>query len=344
MERSGDAYIDILTKEVKQELGYKDGCDYQAWKAQVKEKFEDLLGIRFIEQNACPLHFRLEEKKQKEGYTQQRFLIESERGADVVCYLLIPDTGKEKYPVAITLQGHHAGAAKMSINEPNPDEPAHVEYANGRGCFAVQAVRNGFAALVIEQRGMGERRPHERYRNGSMCNFESLTGLLFGRTMIGGRVWDISRAIDALVNFPQCDMDKILITGNSGGGTASFYAACFDERIKLSVPSCAFCPYEYSIMYLEHCVCNYIPHAYRYFEMQDLACLIAPRNFVPVAGQKDGIFLIEGVRKAMDTVRKIYKAENAETNCRLVETEKGHWWCEDIVWNTINEETKKMGW
>ena len=55
-------------------------------------------------------------------------------------------------------------------------------------------------------------------------------------------------AIDALVMFPQCDTDKILITGNSGGGTMSFYAACFDERIKLSVPSCAFCSYEDSIM------------------------------------------------------------------------------------------------
>ena len=91
-------------------------------------------------------------------------------------------------------------------------------------------------------------------------------------------------------------------------------------------------------------MCNYIPSAYRYFEMQDLSCLIAPRRFVPVAGQKDGIFLIEGVRKAMDTVRKIYKQENAEDCCRLVETEKGHWWCEDIIWNTVKEETQKMGW
>ena len=344
MERSGDGYIDLLTKTTKQTLAYQDGCDYLEWKSKVKAKFEELLGIEVIRENSCPLNFRLEEEKQKEGYKQYRFLIESEWGADVVCYLLIPDTGKEKYPVAITLQGHHAGAAKMSINEPNPDEPSHVEYANGRGCFAVQAVKHGFAALAIEQRGMGERRPKRWERNANMCTFEGLTSLLFGRTILGGRVWDISRAIDALINFSQCDTDKILITGNSGGGTASYYAACFDERIKLCVPSCAFCPYEYSILHLEHCVCNYIPQMYRYCEMQDLACLIAPRNFVPVSGKKDGIFLIDGVRKAMDTVKKIYTQENAVENCRFVETEKGHWWCEDIVWTAVREETEKMGW
>lgn len=344
MERSGDLYIDILTEETKQKLAYKSGCDYAAWKAQVKEKFIELTGIDLIKENACPLNFRIEEEKQKEGYKQYRFLIESEKGADVVCALLIPDTGKDKYPVAITLQGHSAAGYKMSINEPDPDNPEQVEYAGGRGGFAVQAVKNGFAALAIEQRGMGVRRPHNRDRNANMCSFEGLAGLLFGRTLIGERVWDISKSIDALSNFPQIDIDKILITGNSGGGTASFYAACYDERIKLSVPSCAFCTYKDSIIFREHCVCNYIPQAYRWFEMQDLSCLIAPRHFISVSGQKDGIFLIDGVRKAFETVKAVYAQENAADNCRLVETPKAHWWCEDLVWQAINEETSKMGW
>ena len=45
----------------------------------------------------------------------------------------------------------------------------------------------------------------------------------------GERMWDVSKAIDALAEFPKCDTDKIFITGNSGGGTMSFYAACYDE-------------------------------------------------------------------------------------------------------------------
>jgi hypothetical protein len=76
--------------------------------------------------------------------------------------------------------------------------------------------------------------------------------------------------------------------------------------------------------------------------MQDLACLIAPRNILVIAGKEDEIFPIEGVRKGFETVKKIYEKENVEDNCRLVETPKGHWWCEDIVWNAINEEMAKI--
>ena len=92
--------------------------------------------------------------------------------------------------------------------------------------------------------------------------------------------------------FSQCDLNKILITGSSGGGTASYYSACYDERIKVSVPNCSFCSYKTSIMNIYHCSCNFIPHAYEWFEMQDLACLIAPRSLLAVNAKEDLIFLL----------------------------------------------------
>ena len=104
--------------------------------------------------------------------------------------------------------------------------------------YAVQAVENGFAALAIEQRGMGERRPEKEYQKAaSMSEYEAHIALLLGRTILGERIWDISRAIDTLSLFDKLNTDKIFITGQSGGGTISYYAACFDNRIKLSVPS-----------------------------------------------------------------------------------------------------------
>ena len=157
-------------------------------------------------------------------------------------------------------------------------------------------------------------------------------------------MWDVSKAIDALAQFPQCDLDKILITGNSGGGTMSYYAGCYDERIKIVAPSCAFCTYERSIMNWFHCSCNFIPHAYEWFEMQDLSCLIAPRSFVVIGGELDEIFPIDGVEMGFETVQAVYQKENASSNCRMVKTPKAHYWCEDIVWNAINEEKNKLGW
>ncbi len=340
MEIKGELCHQLLMKE-KPMLSFDESRDYSVWKEEIKNKFIKLTGLDKISRNACSLNIQIESEEQKDGYKQIRFVFESEKGAFVPCYLLIPDTGKEKYPVAITLQGHSSGFHNsVGIVKYEKDE----EYQT-RGKFAVQAVRNGFIALAIEQRGMGERRPNARHqREASMCEYEAHIALLLGRTILGERMWDVSKAIDALSYFSQCDTDKILITGNSGGGTMSFYAACFDERIKLSVPSCAFCTYEDSIMNWYHCSCNFIPHAFEWFEMQDLACLIAPRKLAVIAGEKDEIFPIYGVEKAYETVKKIYKKESVEGNCRFVKTPKAHWWCENIVWNTIQEETKKMSW
>ena len=332
---------DLLLEKIQPKLGYANCADYSEWKETLRKKFIELTGLAEIEKNICPLNIQVEWEKQKEGYKLIRFTFDSEIGETVPCYLLIPSTGKKKYPVAITLQGHSSGFHN-SIGEPK-DETDEKNYP--RTALALQAVENGFVALAIEQRGMGERKPLRADRVPNiMCEYNSRVALSLGRTTLGERVWDIHRAIDALSAFSQCDLDKILITGNSGGGTASYYAACYDERIKICAPSCSFCSYKESILSIAHCICNYIPFSYKYFDMQDLACMIAPRSLLVVAGTLDTIFPIEGVRRGFDTVKRIYEQNGKGENCRLVETPEGHFWYVNIVWPEIKKECVKMGW
>ncbi len=346
MKPDGILCHDLLTEGMQPSLAYHFGNDYDVWKKELKEKFIQLTGLDKIEKNVCEPCLEIESEEQKEGYRQIRFTFLSEVGAVVSCYLLVPDLGKKKYPVVITLQGHSSGFHN-SIGEPKYEED---EAYMPRGAFAVQAVRQGYVALAIEQRGMGERaaqnqsfrRVHLEKRGG--CYYEAMTASLLGRTLVGERCWDIKRAIDMLAQFPQCDTEKIAITGNSGGGTASYYAACYDERIKLCMPSSAFCPFKESILRYYHCSCNYIPSAYNYFDMQDLSCLIAPRPLTIVTGQLDPSFLVEGVRRGYETVEKVYERENAEKNCHLIITPNGHWWNVDLMWATMKEEMDKLGW
>lgn len=336
----GDLCHTTLVKKTNGKLRFNKDADYTSWKEQIREKLYELLGMASIEANACEPNLTIEEDVMKDGYRQIRFVFESEVDAIVPCYLLVPDTKKDKYPVAITLQGHSTGFHN-SIN--NPKSEHDKEYVK-RGDFGVQAVRNGYVALCIEQRAMGERATSRHSFDPMMCTFPSMVGFMLGRTTLGERIWDIQRSIDLLSNFDFADTDKILITGNSGGGTASYYAACMDERIKISAPSCAVCTYEDSILSIFHCPCNYIPNALNWFEMQDLSCLIAPRNLIVIAGEKDTIFPIAGVHKAMETIEEIYKKENASKNCKLVVTPREHWWCKDLVWENINALTKKLKW
>ena len=323
---------DNLVKKMPRKLRYQEGCDFDEWKGRVRDKFEELVGIPNIKSNACAENYCIEEQKEFETYTRIRFVFESEKDEFVPCYLLIPKTGKDKYPVAITLQGHSTGFHN-SVGE--------IKFAQDvsyqpRGALALQAVENGFAALAIEQREMGERR--SVWADGlsaHKCSYDSMRALHLGRTIIGERLWDVSRAIDVLPHFEQLDLGNIIITGNSGGGTASYYALCYDERIKAAAPSCAVCTFEDSILSILHCTCNYIPNMGEWFEMQDLACLATPRKLSIIAGKEDDIFPLDGVKKCFDGIKEIYQAVNAEANARLVVTPKAHWWCEDIVWEEI---------
>ena len=338
---NGDLCHELLLKKTKQSLAFDKTKNYEAWKRELKAKFIELSGFDLIADNACEPQFEIVAKKQKDGYQQIRFEFYSEIGERVPCYLLIPDSNKEKYPVAITQQGHSFGF-HISIGEFKSEEEK-TQY--GHEDFAVQAVRRGFIALAIENRGMGERMATRVSRESNvLCRFASVTALSLGRTLIAERVWDVIRAIDMLSNFPQCDLDKILITGTSGGGTVSYYTACLDERIKLSAPNCAFSPYKTSILDIIHCNCNYIPSAFRYFEMQDLSALIAPRRLILVNGEKDDIFPIEGVKEGFETVKSIYEVCGAVDKCKLAITLMDHYWCVDIMWSNILEAVKEMGW
>ena len=334
---------DVLNQTIQQTLAFDEHADYSAWKATLRDRFKELTGLYEIEKNAAKDNeFQIEFEEKKDGYTLTRFTFASEVGTRVPCYLLIPDTGRQTYPVAITLQGHSTGFHNSIGEIKFPEKDTNYQ---PRGAFALQAVKNGYAALCIEQRGMGERRPTDKPRDAKMCLYTAMTALMLGRTVLGERVWDISRAIDVLAEkFPLCNTEQVLITGNSGGGTASFYAACYEERIKLCVPSCAFCSYKASILDMFHCSCNYIPNAYRYFEMQDLSALIAPRPIAVIAGEKDPIFPIHGVREAYDTLSAIYKKANAADKCRMEVTPREHWWCEDIVWGEILRAAQALGW
>ena len=324
---------DTIVGKLKPKLSFDENIDFDVWRFNVREKLTELLGLDVIAENACEPNIIIEEDLQLDGYRRIRFVFYSETDCPVPCYLGIP-TGEEgrKYPLAISLHGHSSGFHNdygiMKFDDDSGPE--------GRGTHALQAIKNGFAVLSIEQRSRGERATY------GGCDFQTKNAFMLGRTMIGERVWDVSRAIDIVGRFESVDTDRIMLFGDSGGGTATFYAGCIDERIDVVVPCYAFCPYKDSIMAMQHCICNHIPSAYKYFEMQDLTCLIAPRKFLAINGELDPIFPIGPAKEAFETVERIYSSAGAPAeNCRLRVTPKGHYWMTDLIWEYIKEFT---GW
>ena len=314
-------------------MQYRAGEDFVAWQASAREKLSGLLGLPL---DMCDDKFEIRAEKEFDGYKRIDFEFQSEEGYFVSAAILIPHGIAEKLPTAICIQGHSTGM-HISLGEPKYERDIK-SIAGGRD-FAVRAVREGLCAVTLEQRYMGSAGHTEDGSPSCRKQNTSMATLLLGRTAIGERVWDISRLIDVMCRYfaEYIDTDNIICLGNSGGGTATFYASCIDERISFSVPSCSVCTYEDSIIAMDHCPCNFIPGIRRFFEMGDLAGLIAPRKLVIVCGKEDSIFPLEGVRKSYETALGFYKMLGREEYCRLVEGNGGHQFYPDDAWPYIHK-------
>ncbi|MFW6189267.1 MAG: alpha/beta hydrolase family protein [Planctomycetota bacterium] len=329
---SPSQYHRSLMQKTEREFAWT-GQPFQPWQEGLRERLVELLG-GFPDEKS-PLDVEELEQEETDDYVRLKLIYTSEECADVPAHLLVPRGGEPPYPAMVCLQGHSPG---MHISVGEAHDEHDEELIEGDRDFALQAVRAGFVALAVEQRCFGEREERE-LENGwdNRCIDAAMHALMLGKTVIGERVWDVVRGIDLLQEQPEVDNDRIACMGNSGGGTATFFAACVEPRIELAVPSCYFCTFADSIMSIQHCPDNYIPGMLQVAEMGELAGLVAPRRMLVVAGREDPIFPFHGVQKSFETAGDIFSAAGCPENLRLVVGEGGHRFYADLAWPVIHE-------
>lgn len=261
-------------------------------------------------------------------FDEIRFLIESEPGFFVPAHMLLPKQRQGKIPMVICLQGHSTGMHVSLGREPYPGK-APIAVAGDRD-FCLQAVARGYAAVALEQRGFGELNFSPR---DFSCHELYLQAIMMNQSLLGERIRDISALIDAVeTGFDFIDCDKIGIMGNSGGGTSSYFAACLEERIKVTMPSSSFCTFLAAWASIYHCCCGYVPGILEEMEMADMAAMIAPRPLVVVNGRFDPIQPFAAAEGAFETVKKIYTAAGAPENCTFVAGAEGHRFYAEQAW------------
>ncbi len=305
------------------------------WQKNASEKLSGLLGLPY---KKCEPLFDIEYTKDFPDKREIRFTFQSEEGEFVNALLWLPKKPlSEKPPVMICLQGHSTGM-HLSFGRPLYDEDK-PSIESGDRDFAVQCIEHGFAAIGIDQRCFGERGGTPK----PDCYVASMTAILSGRTTIGGRVWDIMRLIDILEDKFDgiLDTDKIYCMGNSGGGTATFYATALEKRIKGAIPSCAFATFHGSIGSMYHCACNFVPSISKYFDMAELAGLIAPRPLVIVSGKEDKIFPLAAAEHEFARLREIYYKNSASPeSCIHIKGDGGHRFYAEPAWRAFLEITE----
>ena len=287
--------------------------DYLIWQTDFRAELTRLLGLE--NHPSASLATESIQRIDRDSYTEEKLKLDVGEGIHAPIYLLTPKQESPYKPVLV-FHGHDPSAQYCLGNYPD-EETARINLATDNN-YAKALVEAGYLVCVVEQRGMGERLSDVVLDvfSHSSCRHLSFFYQMHGRTLLGERIWDGMCAASWVLS--RNDITGGLgCTGHSGGGTTTLFLSALDERIKSVVVSGYFNSFRGSILAMNHCECNYVPHILELAEMGDIAALIAPRPFCAINGEKDDIYPVAFAHEQFETVRRVYKLHNPSNACKL---------------------------
>lgn len=293
------------------------------WRESTRKKLRELTGIDRLQ--SCPLQPQLvgEEELPGESFRRLKYRIQTEEGVFMPFYLLAPKEGPEKKPVMICTHGHGSGG-KLATGGRTDIEQVRAVFLEQHYEYGIEFARRGFMAFCPDARGFGERRELSRQGDtpeqfmGSCCKELNQMAIPLGLTVTGMWVFDLMRLVDYILSRPDCDPERIGVSGLSGGGQQSLWLAALDERVAASAVSGYFYGYHDALLILnDNCSCNYVPHLWETADMGDIGALIAPRPLVVETGDEDPLNGPRGPVNALEQAeitRRAYQLLGAEDN------------------------------
>jgi cephalosporin-C deacetylase-like acetyl esterase len=267
--------------------------------------------------NRTPLNPKVTGTLKRDGYRIEKIIFESQPSFYVTANLYLPETGRAPYPGILMPLGHENGGK------------AHEAWQR----LAITFAKNGFAILLYEPIGQGERvqlydpdlgeskvrqSTSEHTLAGTQC-------LLLGHSFARHVIWDGMRALDYLTSRPEVDSSRIGCTGNSGGGTLTAYLSALDDRIQVAAPSCYLTNWKSLIETIgpqdaEQNLLSFISDG---LDQADFAIAFAPKPLLILSAVRD-FFPIAGTHQTFSDVKRLYGMMGADEKLNMVEADDEH--------------------
>lgn len=242
-----------------------------------------------------PLNLRSEVTEETAEYTRLRLAYDTLPGVTVPAWLLIPKGVKLPAPAVLCPPGHGDGMNQVMDETPG----IYHEYPK-------ELAKRGMVALVPEHVGFGERMGEEGNdrRSSHLYNYRALN--LLGECQQGLFIWDLMRGLDVLAGLPEVQASRIGCYGLSLGGETTLLLSAYDPRIRVACVSGFLTSYLSCFLDMAHCGCGYAFGMLRWFEMVDLAALIAPRPLFLESATDDPIFYVDDAIAVFHELQTLY--------------------------------------
>lgn len=285
--------------------------DFLSWQKSAREKLSSLLALDLLQKPHSTLAEKQYERHLDSGIKVEHITIHVEDDVIMPMYILIPQSADCSTPVFLCPPGHMGGGKESVAGfRDNAEVSKMIDHFNYD--YALKLAEEGFVAVAFDSRGFGERREidnqgDDKILTGSCYGLAHMAEPL-GFTLAGLLVWDIMRLVDYIEE--RGEWGEVRGLGFSGGGLQILYASALDERIRLSFISGYFYGFRDSLLILNNnCNCNFIPNLWRYYDVADIAALIAPRPLVIQSAENDhlnGPRGLENVFEPMEELSRVY--------------------------------------
>lgn len=313
-----------------------DPESHAAGREKARPVLKQMLGLDRMEQELAGWtpQVRLGQPETLDGYTRTKGQMTTEPDVPVSFYLLRP-SGKGPFPLAVMPHGHGPLGQYAAVYKSDKDKEKILREDRDVG---VQAVKRRYVAITPATRGLGcPGVPDISNRHDNRgCRSQMIHCLLAGRTAQGERVWDMARFIDWGSTLEDVNASRVLMMGNSGGGVVTLYATACDTRITVGVASCSFSSFIRSDGTVQLRDCNLVPGSLTFGDAEDVAGLIAPRCFLAVHGAKDGLFILDDVKRTAARTRHVFAAAGVADHFSIRVGPEGHRFYKDLMWPFID--------
>jgi len=211
----------VLAERDKAWDAVKTAEDARQLQARIRESF--LCAIGGLPTEKGPLNPRVSVVFENDELRVERLIFESRPRFYVTANVFVPKPrGTRRLPVVLRLVGHATNGRFGALK------------------FCEELARDGYLAMTIDMTGQGERiyvnnglgsrtPTSNHYAEGAAC-------FLTGGNLAGYMIYDVMRAIDYLETRDEADMRRVVLTGESGGGTMTEYVTALDSRIFAAAP------------------------------------------------------------------------------------------------------------